>query len=66
MDWKRTVLILEEERNYGEVNILGGLGLLLFFTGASSMDGNQIIGTVLTLAGLGLLAIEAKREGAWR
>lgn len=48
------------------MNILGGLGLLLLFVGASSMDGNQIVGTVLTLAGLGLLVIVAKREGAWR
>ena len=48
------------------MNLLGGLGILLFFAGASSMDGNQVIGTALTLAGLGLLVIVAKREGAWR
>ena len=42
------------------------IGLVLFCTGASTVDTNQVLGSVMVLVGLGVLALEAKKEGMWR
>lgn len=42
------------------------IGVSLFCTGASTVDFNQMLGAVITLVGLGVLVLEAKREGMWR
>ena len=39
------------------------VGIMLFCTGASTVDTNQFVGALMVLAGLGIFVLEAKKEG---
>ena len=48
------------------MKFIGVFGLTLFCIGTSTIDANQLIGAVMALGGMGLLVMEAKKEGMWR